>query len=139
MRQYTRVRGAAAGFAVAAALVAVAALGRPAGGADEKAEPSAKGKDGGRGKTTYDQVSPALVGQVSFEEMMAKDKAAKKEIVDRQMALLKERYDLTARPHESVKMTRGKAIPVGPTARLPEGTTFEKLAEMSAGDIRDKD
>ena len=131
MCQYTRVRGAAAGLAVAAAVVAVALLGRPAGGADEK-EPGAKGK------TSYDQVSPALTGQVSFQEMMEKDKAAKQAIVDRQMALLKERYDLTPKPHDTVKMTRGKPIAVGPTARLPEGTTFEQLAGMSADEIRDK-
>jgi cytochrome c peroxidase len=90
------------------------------------------------GKTSYDQVSPALVGQVSFAEMMAKDKEAKAGIVARQKALLEERYDLAARPHDTIKMTRGKPIPVGPTARLSDGTTFEKLAEMSSEEIRDK-
>ncbi|HKB05335.1 MAG TPA: cytochrome B6 [Gemmataceae bacterium] len=90
------------------------------------------------GKTSYDQVSPALVGQISFAEMMAKDKEAKPGIVARQKALLDERYDLTARPHDTIKMTRGKPIPVGPTARLSDGMTFEKLAEMSSDDIRDK-
>ena len=35
-------------------------------------------------------------------------------------------------------MTRGKPIPVGPTARLPEGMTWEKLAAMSPDEIRDK-
>src|SRR4051812_41556283 len=90
------------------------------------------------GKTSYDQVSPALVGQVSFEEMMAKDKEAKPAIMARQKALLEERYDLTARPHDTIKMTRGKPIPVGPTAKLSDGMTFEKLAEMISDDIRDK-
>src|SRR5262245_52268336 len=131
MHPHTRVRGTALALTVGAAVTAVALLGRPAGGADEKESPA-------RGKTSYDQVSPALVGQVSFTEMMEKDKAAKQGIVDRQMALLKERYDLTPHPHDTVKMTRGKPIPVGPTARLPEGRTFEKLAEMTAADIRDK-
>jgi cytochrome c peroxidase len=70
--------------------------------------------------------------------MMEKDKGAKAEIVNRQKALLEERYDLTARPHDTIKMTRGKPIPVGPTARLPEGMTFEKLAEMSPDEIRDR-
>jgi len=90
------------------------------------------------GKSSYDQVAPALVGQVSFADMMEKDKAAKKAIVDRQMALLAERYDLTAHQSDKVKMTRGKPIAVGPTAKLPAGMTFEMLAEMSAADIRDK-
>src|SRR6187200_2476934 len=33
-------------------------------------------------------------------------------------------------------MSRGKPINVGPTAKLPEGMTFEKLAGMSAADIK---
>src|SRR5262245_53359221 len=129
MRQQTRVRGAVGAVAAAAALTVVVLVGRPAGGADEK---------GDRGKTSYDQVSPALTGQVSFQEMMEKDKAAKAEVMARHMALLKERYDLTPRPHDTVKMTRGKPISVGPTARLPEGTTFEALAGMKSDEIRDK-
>lgn len=90
------------------------------------------------GKTSYDQISPALVGQISFAEMMEKDKAAKAAIVARQKAVLEERYDLTPHPHDTIKMTRGKPIPVGPTARLADGQTFEKLAEMSSDEIRDK-
>src|SRR5438552_6303350 len=35
-------------------------------------------------------------------------------------------------------MTRGKAIQVGPTARLAEGKTFEQLADMSSDELRDK-
>jgi cytochrome c peroxidase len=90
------------------------------------------------GRTSYDQVSPALTGQISFADMMAKDKEGKAAIVARQKALLDERYDLTAKPHDTIKMTRGKPIPVGPTAKLGEGMTFEKLAGMNAEEIRDK-
>jgi cytochrome c peroxidase len=114
-----------------AGLAALLCLSRPGATQSPKDDKSV-------GKTSYDQVSPALLGQVSFAEMMAKDKEAKPGIMARQKALLEERYDLTARPHESIKMTRGKPIPVGPTARLPDGTTFEKLAEMSSDEIRDK-
>ena len=46
------------------------------------------------GKTSYDQVSPALTGQISFAEMMAKDKEAKAGVMDRHKALLAERYNL---------------------------------------------
>ena len=35
-------------------------------------------------------------------------------------------------------MTRGKPIPVGPTAKLPEGMTWDKLAGMSPDEIRDQ-
>ena len=139
MSASTRVRGAVLAVTVGAAVTAIALLGRPAGGQDDKKEASNKSPErGGVGKTTYDQVAPALVGQVSFTEMMEKDKAAKQGIVDRQMALLSERYNLTPKTDDKVKMTRGKPIAVGPTAKLPEGTTFEKLAEMSANDIRDQ-
>src|SRR3712207_3071336 len=66
------------------------------------------------GKTTYDQISPVILGEQSFEEMRAKDKAAKPKIMARQMKLLEERYDLKRRVDEKVKMSRGKPIPVGP-------------------------
>jgi len=90
------------------------------------------------GKTSYDQISPVILGQQTFAQMLAKDKAAKSEIMARQKALLEERYDLTARPHARVKMSRGKPIPAGPTARLPKGMTFEKLAQMEPDEVREQ-
>jgi cytochrome c peroxidase len=89
--------------------------------------------------TSYDQVSPVLLGQESFETMRAKDKAAKARVMARQRKLLEERYDLSVRVHAKVKMTRGKPIPVGPTARLAEGTSWKQLAEMSPEQIREKE
>jgi cytochrome c peroxidase len=88
--------------------------------------------------TSYDQVSPVLLGQQSFQQMMEKDKADKEGVMARQKKLLEDRYDLSVRVAENIKMSRGKPIPVGPTARLAEGTTFEQLAEMSCDDIREK-
>jgi cytochrome c peroxidase len=90
------------------------------------------------GKTSYDQIAPVILGKGSFAEVMAKDKAAKAAIVARQKALLEERYNLTKRVHPMVKMTRGKPIPVGPTARLPEGLTWDALAKMSPDQVRAK-
>ena len=91
------------------------------------------------GKTSYDQIDvPVILGRESFATMMAKDKAAKAAVIARQMALLKERYDLTRRVDEKCLMTRGKPIPVGPAARLPEGMTWEKLAALAPDDIRNK-
>jgi cytochrome c peroxidase len=91
------------------------------------------------GKTSYDQIDvPVLLGHESAAAVMARDKAAKPSVMARQMALLNERYDLTRRVDEKCVMTRGKPIPVGPTARLPNGMTWEKLASMSSDDIRDK-
>jgi cytochrome c peroxidase len=91
------------------------------------------------GKTSYDQiVVPVILGQESFATMMARDKAAKAAVMQRQMALLNERYDLTPRVDEKCRMTRGKPIPVGPTAKLPQGLTWDKLAELSPDELRDK-
>jgi cytochrome c peroxidase len=53
-----------------------------------------------------------------------------------QRKLLESRYDLTPHLDPAVKMSRGKPLCVGPTARLREGLTFEKLAEMSPADIK---
>ena len=46
--------------------------------------------------SSYDQVSPVLLGQESFQKMMAKDKADKAAVMARQKKLLEERYDLTS-------------------------------------------
>jgi cytochrome c peroxidase len=91
------------------------------------------------GKTSYDQIAPVILGQETFAERLAKDKAGKPKFADRQKKLLEERYDLARRDHDKVKMSRGKPVPAGPTARLPEGMTFAKLAEMSPEEIKDKD
>jgi cytochrome c peroxidase len=88
--------------------------------------------------SSYDQITPALLGQISFADQKAKDMAEKAAIDARQKKLLTTRYDLTAHPSADIKMTRGKPIPVGPAARLPEGETWEKLAEMSPDDIKAK-
>jgi cytochrome c peroxidase len=89
-------------------------------------------------KSSYDQVSPVLLGKQTFQEMMAKDKADKETIIARQRKLLEERYDLSVRTDPKVKMSRGKPIPVGPTVKLASGMTLEQLAALSAEEIRQK-
>jgi cytochrome c peroxidase len=90
------------------------------------------------GKTSYDQISPVILGQETFQQMMAKDKAGKDAVMARQKKLLEERYDLSVKSDPKVTMARGKPIPVGPATRLPDGLSWEKLAAMSADDIKDK-
>jgi cytochrome c peroxidase len=89
-------------------------------------------------KTSYDQIAPVLLGQETFQARMAKDKAEKPSVMARQEKLLEERYDLTPRPDNQVRMARGKPLQVGPAARLPNGMTWEKLAEMSPDAVREK-
>jgi cytochrome c peroxidase len=92
----------------------------------------------GPGTSSYDQISPVLLGQVTFDEMMAKDKASKATVMARQRKLLEDRYDLSVRVSERVKMSRGKPIPVGPATKLPEGTTWETLARLSPQEIHER-
>lgn len=88
--------------------------------------------------SSFDQVSPVLLGQETFKSMLEKDQADKDKVMARQKKLLEERYDLSEKVDKKVKMSRGKPIPVGPATRLPEGTTWEQLAEMTPTEIKAK-
>lgn len=88
-------------------------------------------------KSSYDQISPVLLGQKSFDQMREEDKAGKAAVMERQIKLLEERYDLTSKPSSDVKMTRGKAVQQGPTVKLPNGVTWEELANMTPEEIRE--
>lgn len=72
----------------------------------------------------------------TFEEAYKADVADKKKVMDMQRQLLEARYNLTPKLATDVKMTRGKPLAVGPTARLKGDLTFEKLAAMTPGEIR---
>ncbi len=74
-----------------------------------------------------------------FDVVRARDKAAKAGVMAAQQRLLEERYDLSRRVDESVKMTRGKPIPVGPTAKLKGGMTWDQLGRMSPAAIKEQD
>ncbi len=70
------------------------------------------------------------------DEIVAEDKATKPKVTAAQRALLAQRYDLTPKLDPEAKMTRGKPIPVGPTARLKEGLSWESLGKMAPPDVR---
>ena len=74
-----------------------------------------------------------------FDVVRDRDKAAKSRVMAEHQRLLEARYDLSRRVDETVKMTRGKPIPVGPTAKLKPGTTWEQLGQMSPAAIRERD
>jgi cytochrome c peroxidase len=66
----------------------------------------------------------------------AKDKADKPAVMTRQRTLLEQRYDLRNDP-STVKMAGGrKAVQQGVRVRLPAGKTWQQLAGMAAGDIK---
>jgi len=87
-----------------------------------------------RGESSY---SPVAIKE-NFESIMARMKAAKPEVMKRQMDLLNERYDLGNRPAQGVTMSRGKPIQEGVRVKLPPGMTWERLAAMSPEEIREK-
>ncbi|MDN5934763.1 MAG: cytochrome B6, partial [Nitrosospira sp.] len=72
----------------------------------------------------------------TFEEIMRADVADLPKVMKTQHALLLRRYDLSPRLDPEAKMSRGKPLAVGPTARLTGGTTWQKLASMSPAEIR---
>lgn len=72
----------------------------------------------------------------SFDEIRKKDEADRPKVMEAQRSLLESRYDLTPRLDTAAKMSRGKPLCVGPTARLKAGASFEKLAEMAPADIK---
>ena len=73
-----------------------------------------------------------------FATIMARMKAAKPEVMKRQMDLLNERYDLSNRSARGVTMSRGKPIQEGVRAKLPMGVSWEGLAAMSPEEIRER-
>jgi cytochrome c peroxidase len=75
----------------------------------------------------------------SFPSILARMSAAKAGIMQRQQALLEERYDLGDHPASGVTMSRGKAVQEGVRVKLRAGTTWASLAKMSPDEIRDRD
>lgn len=76
---------------------------------------------------------------VDFPKLM-QDKVAEKPVVEaRQQTLLNLRYDLTDHPNPNITMTRGKPVQQGVRVRLPDGLTWESLAQLSPAEIRARD
>ncbi len=81
--------------------------------------------------------SPVVITK-PFAKTMAEMKQAKPKVMERQMKLLNERYDLSDRPAKGITMSRGKPVQEGVRTKLAGGMTWEKLASMSADEIREK-
>jgi cytochrome c peroxidase len=81
--------------------------------------------------------SPVVIKE-DFESIMTRMKAAKAEIMKRQMDLLEERYDLSDMSAPGVTMSRGKPVQQGVRVKLPEGMTWQKLGEMTPEEVREK-
>jgi cytochrome c peroxidase len=97
--------------------------------------PRARAQDSGKKSEPASSFTPVV--EEPFAVVLRRDKANKARVMSEHQRLLDARYDLSRRVDASVTMTRGKPIPVGPTARL-RGVTWEQLGGMSPAEIRDK-
>jgi cytochrome c peroxidase len=69
---------------------------------------------------------------------MSKDMAEKPKVMERQHRLLRDRYDLSCKTDPKLLMSRGKPQPIGPTVKLSDGVSWDKLGQMPAEDIKAK-
>lgn len=72
------------------------------------------------------------------EEIVKKESANKPNIMAAQRKLLESRYILEPKLDPQVKMSRGKPVPVGPTARLQAGVTWQQIGELNPEEIQSR-
>jgi cytochrome c peroxidase len=76
---------------------------------------------------------------VPLDVVRRNDEAAKPAVQRRQQNLLNERYDLSNRPIQGLRMSGGrKGIQSGVRVKLPAGTSWDALAQMTPDEIREK-
>lgn len=119
MRSGTRCLAVAAVLAAAALVTLGSAIAQPAK------------------KPVASSYSPVVITE-EFSAVMARMKAARPEVMKRQMSLLEMRYDLADRPAKGVTMSRGKPVQEGVRVKLPQGMSWERLAAMSCEEIREQ-
>jgi cytochrome c peroxidase len=74
-----------------------------------------------------------------FSAVKAADEAQKPKVMQRQQSLLQQRYELSDRSVPGVMMSGGrKAVQGGVRVKLPEGVTWDSLANMSPDEIRER-
>jgi cytochrome c peroxidase len=81
----------------------------------------------------------AMKPGMTFDEVFKALSDAKPKVMATQHKLLESRYRLEPKLDPMAKMSRGKPLVLGPTARLPEGMTWEALAAMTPAEIQKKD
>jgi len=87
-----------------------------------------------RRKSSFAPVVPTE----DFASVMRRMSGEKPGVMQRQKALLADRYDLGNRPASGVTMFRGKAVQDGVRAKLPAGLTWEAFASMTPDQIRER-
>jgi cytochrome c peroxidase len=95
-------------------------------------DPAKKPKEGIIG--TYRVTVPDL----DFPTTKRRDEAQKPQFLARQKALLEQRYDMSDKPSPLMMSGGRKPVQEGIRVKLPLGTTWDKLAEMTPEQIRQK-
>lgn len=85
-------------------------------------------------KSSY---APVMVTE-PFAAVRERDRGEKSEVMNKQMTLLKDRYDISGRTDPDARMSGGKPLPVGPTAKLKNNLTWESLAAMPPEEIKEQ-
>jgi cytochrome c peroxidase len=83
--------------------------------------------------------SPGFPGgdqHYDFPSIRAQLVAMKAMVEAKQAALLAARYDLSDRPSPTVTMSRGKPVQIGVRVKLPDGQTWDTLAQMPPDQLR---
>jgi cytochrome c peroxidase len=70
-----------------------------------------------------------------FEDIMKTESAGKAAVMKAQMALLESRYHLVPKFDPEAKMSRGKQLPVGPTAKLAQNVSWDQLSQLRPDEI----
>ncbi len=84
--------------------------------------------------------SYAPVVDEPFDEILERDRAEMDEVMERQQALLAERYDLADEPADVMMSGGRKPIQQGVRVRLPDGVdSWDELNAMSPDEIREQD
>jgi cytochrome c peroxidase len=75
---------------------------------------------------------------VNPADIVKRESANKATVMNAQRQLLEARYILTPKTDPTVTMSRGKPVPVGPTAKLPAGMTWDQIAALAPSEIRQR-
>ena len=80
-----------------------------------------------------------VVIKKTFEQILEEDRANQEKFQQRQEDLLESRYDLSNDPSDVMMSGGRKAVQQGVRVKLPQGTTWEQLSQMSPKEIKDED
>jgi len=74
----------------------------------------------------------------AFDQVYGRLSRDKPAVMNQQLALLRERYDLADRPVAGASMARNKPVQGGVRVKLPLGVTWTQLAAMAPAEIRQR-